>query len=359
MRRSAARSLMSGDSSSENEARIKIVPLRRVRHRWEEFIESNPCARLYHRIAWTEALRRAYGFRICAATLECDEKITAGCILAQSNIPFVSRFIGLPFSDSCAPLSANDGDMQNLLAGLTRAPEVRGRIEVRGIEAPAPWQTTNYFRQWSLDLMRPFSEIQRALDRNFRRQVRRAVAHGFRIDSGDSEHMLGRFYRLQLETRRRLGVPPQPLRFFELVRQEFARNSDFEVWLVSCDGVDHAGVVVLRDGPRIYAKWSARSSHSSDGASHMVFLSILEHYAEKAVALDLGRTDVSNLGLVRFKSEMGAVPSNLPYSYYPVLRRSANSESPDRSMIWLEHLWRRLPLAVTRAIGAAAYGFLG
>jgi hypothetical protein len=341
------------------EAVIRIAPLAQVRERWKEFTESSPGATLYHRAAWTEALRRAYGFRILAATIERDQEIAAGCLLARSRIPFVTRVVGLPFSDSCAPLGADDDAVRGLLVGLTQAARIRGNIEIRGIEAPSPWRTIDCFLEWSLDLARPFSEIQRTADRNFRRQVRRAVEDGFRIDSGDSEEMLGRFYRLQLQTRRRLGVPPQPLRFFALVREEFARTFDFEVWLASRGGIDHASVVLLRDGATLYAKWSARALHGADGASHLVFFSMLEHYAGKAAAFDLGRTDVRNTGLARFKTEMGAVPSRLPYSYFPDLRHALSAESPDRSAGLFAQIWRRLPLAITRAIGATAYRFLG
>jgi hypothetical protein len=341
------------------EAIVRIAPLVRMRERWNEFTESSPCATLYHHAAWTEALRRAYGFHILAATLERAQRIVAGCLLAPSRIPFLPRVVGLPFSDSCAPLGTNTEAVHELLDALTQQPRLRGNLEIRGFQAPPPWRTIDCFRQWALDLARPFSEIQRTTDRNFRRQVRHAVEDGFRISSGAGENLLIRFYRLQLQTRRRLGVPPQPLRFFSLVRDEFSRTSDFEVWLASRGGIDHAGVVLLRDGARLYAKWSARALHSTNGASHLVFFSMLEHYADKAVALDLGRADVRNVGLTRFKSEMGAMPSPLPYSYFPFLRLAFSAESPDRSAGLFAQVWRRLPLALTRAIGATAYGFLG
>jgi Acetyltransferase (GNAT) domain len=340
-------------------AEIRITPLAHMQERWNEFTRSSSAATLYHRAQWTEALRRAYGFRILVVTIEDAREIVAGCLFAPSKIPFVGRVVGLPFSDSCAPLGTGDDSVRELLEGLAREPRVRGGIELRGVEAPPPWRTVDCFHEWSLDLARPLSDIKRTVDRNFRRQVRHAVDDAFRIDSGDSADLLGRFYRLQLQTRRRLGLPPQPLRFFTLVREEFARTSSFEVWVASRSGIDHAAVVLLRDGARLYAKWSARAEQAANGASHLVFSSIIEHYAGKVAALDLGRTDIRNTGLVRFKREMGAVPSLLPYSFFPNLRQALNAESPDRSAGLMARVWRRLPLAVTRAIGAAAYGFLG
>ncbi len=248
--------------------------------------------------------------------------------------------------------------MAALMRGLTADPRLGGNLEIRGIKAPAPWSTDDSFEQWSLDLTRPFAEVQRAADRNFRRQVKRATSEAFKIEHGDSDAMLRRFYAIQLETRRRLGVPPQPFRFFSLVREVFAPSHGLEIWLASSAGCDQAAVVVLRDGPMLYAKWSARAAESAAGASHLLFFSILEHHAGKATSLDLGRTDTRNTGLARFKAEMGAKPVPLPYSYFPRAPRHTSAEDPDRAGSRLTRIWRRVPLPVTRAVGAIAYRYL-
>jgi hypothetical protein len=188
--------------------------------------------------------------------------------------------------------------------------------------------------------------------------VTRAAAEGFRVEAGNSEEFLSRFYRLNLQTRRRLGVPPQPKRFFIAVQKSFARSGDLEVWLVSRDSQDLAGVVLLRDGPCLYAKWSARAPSGSSGASHLVFFSLLEEHAGRAHTLDLGRTDVRNVGLKRFKSEMGATAAPLTYSYFPRAPRQPSAEAPEGAAGALSQVWRRLPLPITRFIGATIYPFL-
>jgi hypothetical protein len=55
---------------------------------------------------------------------------------------------------------------------------------------------------------------------------------------------------------------------------------------------------------------------------------------------------------------MGATSEPLPYSYLPRAPRHASAEDPDRSTGALARIWRRLPLPVTRAVGALAYGYL-
>ena len=65
----------------------------------------------------------------------------------------------------------------------------------------------------------------------------------------------------------------------------------------------------VRDGDLLHAKWSARVAGGLDGASHSIFMSIAEHYAQQARYLDFGRTDSRNHGLSRFKRELGAQAS--------------------------------------------------
>jgi hypothetical protein len=337
---------------------VTIQPLADALDQWKQLGEASGNATLFHTPAWAQVLRRAYGFRVFAATLERDGKVLAGCLLSRTKNPFARHVVGLPFSDSCAPLGVDQDAIAALMRGLAAAPPLGGNLEIRGIKASAPWQTVDCFEQWSLDLARPFAEVQRAADRNFRRQVKRAASEAFKIENGDSAAMLRRFYAIQLETRRRLGVPPQPLRFFSLVREVFTQSHGLEVWLASCAGRDQAAIVVLRDGPTLYAKWSARTAESAAGASHLLFFSILEHHAGKAVSLDLGRTDARNTGLARFKAEMGAAPVPLPYSYFPRTARRTSAEDPDRATSALTRIWRRVPLPVTRAVGAIAYRYL-
>ena len=48
----------------------------------------------------------------------------------------------------------------------------------------------------------------------------------------------------------------------------------------------------------------------------------------------------------------------LPYSYFPRTPRHTSAEDPDRATSALTRIWRRLPLPVTRAVGAIGYRYL-
>jgi len=335
---------------------LTIQPTATGRNIWQRFLTSAPGAGLYHGFDWQRVLQRAYGLIFQVALLEQEREPIAGCLLARSHNPFSRRLIALPFSDYCPPLSLR-GDTATvaLLRALARQGE---RLEIRGVPAEPPWKTVSCFAHWTLDLSRPFGAIEKSMDRNFKRQVRRAVEAGVTVATGSSPSHAKRFYALHLETRQRLGLPAPPWRFLRHVQDIFSNGDRFEVCLATVGGRDVAGAVLLKDDERLHCKWSARRADMPAGATHLLFSNFCERYAGEFAMLDLGRTDVRNEGLSRYKRELGAVAIPLPYAFYPDAPGQISPEQPCGLARTLSRLWRHLPMRMTRAIGAAVYGYL-
>ena len=336
---------------------LQIVPLEDARAEWDDLVASHADATLYHREPWLEVLRRAFGVRPSVALLRESDWTLAGCLLANGGNPLRRNLVALPFSDFCPPLAVDEAAHDSLISGLA-AMETRPRLELRGVAGIHPWNVLYHFQRWTLDLSRPFASIERAADREVRRHLRRAHEAGVTIDCSHSAGAIEAFFRLQLENRRRLGVPAQPLKFFRLVHEVYAKLDAIEVWFAWHQGRRIAGVVVLRDGDVLHAKWSARSAGGPDGASHLVFMSIAEHHAGRASALDFGRTDSRNRGLSRFKRQLGADAHDLPYSYFPELPSVTSAENLTGWWHTASRVYRNLPLPAARVVGSVTYRYL-
>jgi len=336
---------------------LQILPLERARADWDALVASHPDATLYHRGPWLEVLRRAFGVRPSVAMVRDPDSTLAACLLAACGNPIRRSLISLPFSDFCPPLVVNDSAFASLMFGLAET-VTQSRLEIRGAAAFTPWRVLNHFQHWTLDLSRPFQAIERAADREVRRHMRRARAAGVSVDCCRSAPAIETFFRLQLESRRRLGVPSQPLKFFRVVHEVFAKLGSIDVWFASHQGARIAAVVILRDGDVLHAKWSARAAGSADGASHLIFMSIAEQYAQHARALDFGRTDSRNHGLSRFKRELGADASALPYSYFPNAPSVTSAENLTGLWQAASRVWRIMPLPISRVFNNVAYRYL-
>ena len=336
---------------------LRIVPLEQARTDWEGLVASHPDATLYHRGPWLEVLRRAFGVRPSVALLKDADWMLAACLLAHGGNPVRRSLISIPFSDFCPPLAVDQPARDALLSGLA-AFEFRPRLELRGIAGVYPWNVLYHFQRWTLDLSRPFDAIERAADREIRRHTRRAREAGVTIDCSSSIGAIEAIFRLQLLNRRRLGVPAQPLGFFRLVHEVFAKLDSIEVWFAWHQSKRIAAVVVLRDGDVLHAKWSARTVDGPDGASHLIFMSIAEHHAQRARVLDLGRTDSRSRGLSRFKRQLGATAHDLPYSYFPQVPSVTSAENLTGWWRTASRIYRNLPLPAARALSSMTYRYL-
>lgn len=325
--------------------------------RWESLAQNNPAARIYHSTRWLDLLRRAYGFDLFLASLRSRSQVLAGCVMARSRNPFARRLVAMPFSDRCEPLVLDAHAGQILLTMLAADPRI-GACEIRGTVAPAPWRTVDCFQNWALCLSLPASRLYQRLATNFRRNIARAQRIAMCVERGSDLSLLSRFYLMHCESRRRQGVPAQPASFFRLVRDLFAPSGDFDVWIASHNDVDLASVVTLRDRDCVYYKWSARSTTDASGAGHLLTWSIIETIATSAYFLDLGRTDLRNHGLNRFKCELGAVACPLPYSFIPRVPRTMSSEILSGWHALAANIWRRMPAPMCRAIGSSLYRYL-
>lgn len=335
---------------------IKFEPLEYVHAQWRALARLSPQATLYHSEQWIEALRLTYGFAFRAAIIERDGVADAGVLLARVRRPFARWWVSLPFSDACPPLAVEADAEASLLSRLSEC-FGHDRFEIRGISAPPEWQSADHFLSWELDTSGSAAGLYRGLETNFRRNLVKARRSTFRIDHGSSPEMVGRFYRLHKRSRRRLGLPCQPFRFFNIVRQLF--DDRIDVWLASHQEHDVAAVFLLGQGDTLHYKWSARDSDETAGAGHLLTWSLVDHWAGKFRCLDLGRSDIRNSGLNRFKRGLGGHSSPLPYAFFPIAPHYPSSSevlSPKRRV--LTDVWRHLPEPLRRAIEQFAYRYL-
>ena len=324
---------------------------------WRTALTRFSGATLYHREPWLEALRHCYGLNLQMAGLFASGELRAAALFARCRGLLGARLVSLPFSDHGEVLASDQDSRDALMRALAEAPGVKA-MEVRGVAGPAPWVNVDCFLHWQVDLARSFERIYPTLGRQVKHKAKRARRERVVIERGTSLDYVKRFYELQLETRRRLGVPPQPFRFFAAVHQAFSRGGDYEIWFATHEGRIAAGLFLLRDQDTLYYKWSARREDGPSGASHLLGMSVIEEFAGRLNCLDLGRSDARNHGLNSFKEDLGGRSTSLPYAFLPSAPRHISSEVTSRPVKLARSLWKRLPLGVTRVAGEVVYRYL-
>lgn len=268
------------------------------------------------------------------------------------------RGISLPFTDECNALAEDAGGRQELIqAASAQAAQSGWRyLEVRGghtwPEAPASIRYYGHEVKLEPNSAAMFSRLQSSTQRNIRKASRSSLT----VEISREIDSVRIFHRLLCVTRKRLGVPPQPLSFFENLHRFALANEEGCVVLAKWQGIPVAGALFLHCGPHAIYKFGASDDRFQFlRPNNLVIWSAIEWHAHHGFdVLALGRTSLNNDGLRRFKLGWGATERIVEYVRYDC-RTRLFVPTADRSSGWHSRLFRTLPVWCSRLIGAALY----
>lgn len=343
---------------------FRIAPLGDPR--WTEFVERHPKSSIFHTTGWLEALSRTYGYEpVAYTTTPPGRELTCGIPFCHIRTWLTGRrLVSLPFSDHCNPLVDTAEDSESLLDNVRRDSEKeRCRyVELRPKHPEFPGRAgflgTEAYCLHTLDLRPDLDEIFRGFHRDcIQRKIRRADREGLTCEEGTSDALLGKFYRLLLRTRRRHGLPPQPLDWFRNLIS--CLRDRVRIFVASKDQTEIASILTLSHKQMLVYKYGC-SVHSSNnlGGTQFLFWKVIES-AKKAgfSQFDLGRSDAGNSGLITFKDRWGAESSPLVYFRYPP-HRSLNSARAWQ-MNLASHLFACVPDGFLAVAGRLLYKHIG
>lgn len=330
---------------------------------WRRLAARHPEATIFHQPEWAEVIRRTYGLRPRYLVLGRPGESASGLPLFQAGHLWRRRLISLPFSDVAGPLLAHPRDAEGLAAALlelTHSGKV-GLVEVRGgtTQPAAGFEASRDFCLHVVDLEDDLAAIRRRLHKCAQRSLRLAERGPLRVRLGNSEADVMVFHRLNLLTRRRHGVPPQPSQLFQNMWELLAPAGLMTLLLAELEGRAVAGMIILRFRDTAYYKYGASDpAHVKLRPNHLLMWRAIEWAKESGCRrLDLGRTHRANEGLIRFKTSWGADRLPLAYWRYPPANGHRRFAEGSPAYDLLTGCWRRLPLWAT-TLGSPFYKHL-
>ena len=305
---------------------------------WLDLLEHHPAASIFHSPGWLNALQQTYGYAPFVVTTSRGPTLENGLVACHVKGWTSGRVVSLPFSDHCDPLVDNAADFSE---GVTSLLDYARRRGARSVEMRPTAAFGEAFCEAGADMLKPaatycFHHIDlrqseaelftRFHPSSTRRAIRRAEREGLTYEAGTSEPLLTSFYPLLRMTRRRHGLPPQPLLWF---RNLLANLDDrVSIHLASKDGRPIAGMMTLSFKKTTYYKYggSDAAQHRLGGMPFLFWRVIKDARRRGFEVLDLGRSDVDQAGLIAFKDHLGATQSTLTYYRYPGQPDTTRSE---------------------------------
>lgn len=333
---------------------------------WRAFVDRHPDALPYHLPAWAELVADCYHLPAFVVVVrDASGAISAGIPVIRTRVPLrPSRLVALPFTDFCPPLGAGGADESRLVAAVDMARRAAGaeRVEVRGpLAQGAVFEDAGYRHVLHLDAdsAAVFARFHRS---QVQRNVRKAQASELTVRIGTRERdLLDDFYALHLATRRRLGVPIQPRRFFQLLRERILRSGIGWVVSVESAGRPIAAAVFMATRSTVVYKYGASDADAWRlRPNHLLFWSVIQSACEAGHRqFDFGRTATDAEGLRTFKQSWGTEEQRLVYHVVGESdARPTSAAHPGAAMRLMGPVIRHAPAWVCRWSGELLYRFV-
>jgi len=329
--------------------------------RWGSFISAQPQATIFHHPQWMKLLSECYGYQpFVLAVSSPEDKIGAGVAFMEiGGSKKGRRWVSLPFTDHCAPLFQEETAQNYLVSSLPSLAKegTIHQIELRWRYPDHPAiQTATNFVLAKVNVDGGPEQVASRIKRKHFRQVNVSKERGVSVEQGIDQRLLWDFYKLHTQTRRQFGVPVQPKKFFEQLWKQLLQNGYGFILAAYKDKHCVAAAIFLNWNFTLIYKYAASNE---EGRKSLAMDPILW----KAICwgcengyrwLDMGRTDLSNIGLREFKRRWGAEEIPLSYSYFPA---APMSDRNGRLLSLVKSVIRHSPPWVCRLSGELFYKY--
>jgi len=343
---------------------IEITQLNPINdNEWDQLVTAHHDHTIFHRTAWAKVLTETYSHRPCYLKVAISGKEVALVpLMAVKSSLTGHRGCALPFSDFASPLWSETEHTALVYQAILEvaANQKWKHLELRELKVPPvtskPFKT---YQNLKLDLTRDLAEIHRNLKPAVRQALRKANRSGIKVTVERSESSLSKFYHLHTQTRKRHGLPPQPIKFFDSIATNLIRNEMGFLVLAHQASTAIAGAMFLHSNQRGIFKFGASEpKHWPQRPNHAVmWQGICELRRLKCDELDFGRTYTTDEGLLNFKRSWGAIAANIEYYRHSLITNKwVTAKQGSESLHPL--IFGNLPNACNRLLGRLIYPHL-
>lgn len=311
--------------------------------RWDSFVERHPLGWLTHLSVWKRIIEESFDHmkgHYLAITAP-DGEIMAGMpVFAVSSWLTGRRLVSIPCATLSDPLVTDRSEFEQLSAELFALSEKTGAKYVKIHSHRAAdfigsglLQAHHSYKHHSLLLDRDPEQLKATFHHScVRRRIGKALNSGVSLREGEGESDLQILYRLYTAMRKRVGLPPQPFRFFLKAWTILQPARLASLHIAEHGGRPVAALLLLKFKERVAVEVVVADSDYNDlSPSHLLYWeAIRSAWRDGYKVFDFGRTSPLNQSLMTFKGRWGTAVDELPVFYS--LRRQSGSESNENGL---------------------------
>ena len=330
---------------------------------WNSFLINNDEATVYHTPKWKEFLEVTFGYK----THYLFEEDDSGNIIGLLPLSFVkskltgNRLCSMPFSHLCGPLGSKDSLTDLLTEAIHLFKESNlSFLEIRSAIQDERFINVNSYANHTLDLSVGPDNLWQKLNRGtIRNPIKRAQKAGVIVEMSRDMSDLKDFYEINVMTKKNLGVPCHPWKFFKNMFNIF--RNDVSLYVSKFNGEIIGGGVMIYFKNRVLYSYGAANPSYLNLSPYKVFTwkSIEDSFINGYSIYDFGRTHTSNTGLTEFKRRWGTVETPLYYNYYPVKSNSLSEKREGIKYRLASGMISKMPFFTYKGLSDVVFGHFG
>ena len=323
---------------------------------WASYVAEVPAATVFHHPDWCGAVARIFGHRPAHLLATRDRRVVGVLPLMEVDSLFGGRMhVSVPYG-TYGGILADDEITATALAGeAIRVAHARGArvIDLRSESATVPlFEPVPGYLGFTRDLPAQSDDVAAFLPKRARAAARHARDRDGVVVQHDVQ-MAPVVWQLYCRSMRRIGSINYPYAFFAELIARLADRAWVSVAWAGQRPVSGTISFVYRDTIMPYIL-GADERVQCEGAANLLYWSVMERAVRGGLRrFDYGRSRAGNTGAVGFKKNQGFEPRPLGYQRYVPPGRVAPDLKPSNPHFALaRRIWSRLPLPVTRVLGA-------
>ena len=272
------------------------------------------------------------------------------------------RGVSLPFSDECRLISENRHQFNKLTEFIYEYGKNNGwkHVELRGGEDwLAGSLVKDYHYTHSIDLNKDLNRIFTAFKSNVKRNIKRAEKEQLEVAIGNSWNTMKVFYKLNCVTRKRHGLPPQPLLFFRNIYENIILKQKGIILIALYHRKIIAGAIFFNFKNNAIYKYGASDKDFQKYRPNnlVIWEAIKWYYHRDFKSFSFGRSGPQNKGLLQFKRGWGTQEKKLHYYKYDLRKDCFAFNEADFKTSY--GIFRHMPLPLLRITGKILYRHVG
>jgi hypothetical protein len=332
---------------------------------WNELILKHKDYSFFHSKEWAEVLIKSYDYSPKYFIHIENEKLLA-------VVPFIyiqswltgKKLVSLPFSDFCQPLICDSCSSEDVMKELlNQFSDLNIKyIEFRSTDNTFPFKTEQFRtdQRHVLRLDKDESSLLKSFSDNTKRNIKKANRENVKLRILNDVQGMKLFYKMNCETRKKHGLPPQPFIFFDQILKFVIERGYGDILFAEKDGIPISSAIYFKFGKKLLYKFGASySKYFELRGNHFVMWEAIKKYlSEGFEEFDFGRTEIGHDGLRRFKIGWNTEELSIFTTRYNIKEKSFINASIS-TQGFHNKIFSNTPEVLLRAIGNILYKHIG